>query len=173
MYEVTIQISYKNQVIEETVQLGLRKLEFIKSPFHFLINDQPIFMKGSTLLPMDYYPDRMHSEEEVKWLVDSTIASNLNLIRIYGGGMFMTDFFYDYCDQNGVMVWQDLMFNSRMYPVGDEKFESSAEIEVREVVGRLQYHPSIIYWAMSNDGSIRVDRWKKEWLENQVANGKN
>lgn len=78
--------------------MGLRHVEFISNPFHFLINNVPIYIKGASQVSMDYFPDRMHSPHEVRWMIDSAKASNFNIIRIWGGGMYMTDYFYEYAD---------------------------------------------------------------------------
>jgi len=100
MYDVEIKMIQKNKQEQVTnVRVGLRKVEFVKSPFHFMINDAPVYMKGASQIPMDYYPDRMMNDKEVEWLIDSAIASNFNIIRVWGGGMYMTDKFYEYADE--------------------------------------------------------------------------
>jgi len=162
MYDIEVKLLLKNGHTQTTsVKVGLRKLEFIKSPFHFLINDVPIYMKGASQLPMDYYPDRMLNDHEVEWLIDSAIASNFNLIRIWGGGAYMSDKFYQLADAKGIMVWQEMMFSGQYYPVVDDKFLQNALVEVREQAGRLQHHACIIYWVLNNDATMSLEREQK------------
>jgi beta-mannosidase len=89
-------------------------------------------MKGANQVPMDYYPSRMQSEEEIKWLMDSASAANFNILRIWGGGMYMTDFFYEYADRTGMMIWQDMMFSCRFYPYVNDEYLENSMVEVKE-----------------------------------------
>ena len=141
MYDLSV---FVDQVMEQKVQIGIRDVQFIKEPYHFRINGYPIYMKGANQVPMDYYPDSMKSEEEIKWLIDSATNANFNMIRIWGGGMYMTDFFYEYADKVGMMIWQDMMFSCRFYPFMDDTYGQNGAIEVREQAGRMQHHTSIV-----------------------------
>ena len=89
------------------------------------------------MVPMDYYPSRMFDESELQWLFKSAKEANYNLLRIWGGGVYLNDRFYELADQYGIMVWQDMMFSCRFYPMLDEDYTRNANIEVRENVGRI------------------------------------
>ena len=89
-------------------------------------------MKGANQVPMDYYPDRMKSDREIAWLMKSAMEANFNIIRIWGGGMYMNDNFYEQADKLGMMIWQDTMFGCKFYPFDDPDFVSESKIEVRE-----------------------------------------
>ena len=119
-------------VLTKSVQIGIRNVTFIKSPFHFKINGYPIYMKGANQVPMDYYPSRMHNKTEVKWFLDQAVKANLNILRIWGGGMYMSDYFYEYADRIGLMIWHDMMFSCRFYPYTDIDYVTNSVLEVRE-----------------------------------------
>ena len=141
-------------VLSKSVQIGIRNVTFIKSPFHFKINGYPIYMKGANQVPMDYYPSRMHNKTEVKWFLDQAVKANLNILRIWGGGMYMSDYFYEYADRIGLMIWQDMMFSCRFYPYNDIDYVTNSVLEVREQGGRLQHHASIVFWDLNNEGIL-------------------
>ena len=111
-------------------------------------------MKGANQVPMDYYPSRMFNRTEVKWLIDSSADANMNILRIWGGGMYMTDYFYEYADRIGMMVWQDMMFSCRFYPYSNEDYLANSVIEVRENAGRMQHHASVVFWDLNNEGKM-------------------
>ena len=73
--------------------------------FYFKINEVPIYMKGANQVPLDYYPDRMKNKTELEWLMISAAQANFNIIRIWGGGMYLDDDFYELADQYGMMIW--------------------------------------------------------------------
>jgi len=74
-------------------------------------------MKGANMVPMDYYPSRMNSEIELKWLLLSAFEANINILRIWGGGVYLNDKFYELADESGMMIWHDMMFSCEVYPV--------------------------------------------------------
>lgn len=117
-----------------------------------------MYMKGANQVPMDYYPDRMNDKVELRWLIDSAVKANLNVLRIWGGGNYMPDYFYDYADRRGIMIWQDMMFSCRFYPYTDEYYVNNSKIEVREQTGRIVHHPSIVFWDLNNEG-IMMFNW--------------
>lgn len=108
------------------------------------------------MVPMDYYPSRMLEETEIDWLVDSAIASNINLLRIWGGGVYLSDYFYTKADRAGLMIWHDLMFSCKVYPTHSQAFVQNSKIETREQVGRIAYHPSVVFWDLNNEGEAMI-----------------
>ena len=107
---------------------------------------------------MDYYPNKMQKDEEVRWLIDSAAKAHFNMIRIWGGGTYMTDYFYQYADEIGMMIWEDMMFSCKFYPGFNEEFVANSVLEVREQTGRIQHHPSIVYWVLNNEG-LQMFNW--------------
>lgn len=108
-------------------------------------------MKGANMVPMDYYPSRMKSEDEIRWLMLSAQEANINILRIWGGGMYLNDNFYEMADRAGMMLWHDMMFSCKVYPMHSQEFIENSKIEVREQVGRLQHHGSIVFWDLNNE----------------------
>jgi beta-mannosidase len=90
--------------------------------YFFRINGVEVYTKGGNLVPMDYYPSRMNQKEELEWLIYSAKQSNLNLLRIWGGGIYMPDWFYAYADEMGILIWHDLSFSCKFYPMVDKDF---------------------------------------------------
>jgi len=135
MYDLKISI---NNQMEKTSKIGIRKVELVQSKmpngqdFYFKVNNVEIYIKGANQVPLDYYPDRMKRKEEIEWLFLSAEKANYNLIRVWGGGMYMDDNFYELADKHGMLIWQDMMFSCRFYPFLEESFVQTAKIEVRE-----------------------------------------
>ena len=134
--------------------------------FYFKINEVPLFIKGSNIVPLDYFPSRMFQEQELKWLFESAQTSNLNLFRVWGGGMYMTDRFYEMADELGMLIWHDMMFSCKFYPMLKPEFIETSEIEVREQAGRLQHFSSIIMWVLNNEGETMF-YWRNTTKESQ------
>jgi beta-mannosidase len=113
--------------------------------FFFRINGVSIFMKGANMIPLDVFHPRA-SDSAMDRLLTSALAANMNTIRVWGGGIYQTQHFYDRCDAAGLMVWQELMFACALYPVSPD-FLAGVETEVAAVVRRLQSHPSVVIWG--------------------------
>ena len=129
--------------------------------FYFKVNDVEIYMKGANQVPLDYYPDRMKDPKVLEWLLKSAERANFNVIRIWGGGMYMDDNFYEMADQMGMLIWQDMMFSSRLYPFLEEDFIQSSKIEVRQQAGRIQHHACIVFWVLNNEGG-EIIHWRDD-----------
>jgi beta-mannosidase len=129
--------------------------------FYFKINDQEVYIKGANMVPLDYYPDRMKSKDELKWFMEAATAANYNALRIWGGGMYHDDMFYEMADELGLLIWQDMMFSCKFYPYLDKAFIESSKIEVREQAGRLQHHGSIFLWNLNNEVEAMI-YWNPE-----------
>ena len=138
-------------------KIGIRQFAFeyddVKLPerlgkFLFRVNGEPIFIRGVDWVPLDPIPSRQasHFEKVLPMMADL----NCNLVRVWGGGVYEPDAFFDWCDENGVMVWQDFMMACTMPPMNDA-FAKAIEKEVRAVVVRHRNHPSIALWAGDNE----------------------
>ncbi|WP_380052448.1 glycoside hydrolase family 2 protein [Falsihalocynthiibacter sp. SS001] len=136
-------------------RIGLRDIGFhadkddIGLSFKFSANGIDFFAKGANWIPADALSGRI-TREAVRGLLQSAIDAHMNMIRIWGGGRYEPNWFYDMCDEMGLLVWQDFMFACNLYPA-DATFLTEVEAEVREVVTRLNHHPSIALWCGDNE----------------------
>ena len=134
---------------------GLRTVELVQEPdkwgksFYFKVNGVPVFMKGANYIPMDMFVDRP-TDEDYKRMIKNVVDANMNMLRVWGGGFYEKDIFYDLCDENGILVWQDFMFACDMYP-GDKHFTDNVKKEAEYQVKRLRNHPSLAMWCGNNE----------------------
>ncbi len=146
-----------------TVRFGLRTIEVdhrrdaAGKTFTVSVNGAPTFMKGANYIPSDSFLPRV-SDERYRDLVQSAADANMNMLRVWGGGVYEDDRFYDACDEAGILVWQDFMFACSMYP-GDEAFVENVRHEAIENVRRLRNHPSLALWAGNNEIEVAWHRW--------------
>lgn len=119
------------------------------SSFGFQLNGIPIFAKGANYIPQDIFPTRVTPEDNRR-LVQAARAANMNMIRIWGGGIYESDDFYNQCDEAGILIWQDFMFACSMYP-GNEEFLENVAGEARDQVIRLRNHPCMALWCGNNE----------------------
>jgi beta-mannosidase len=142
-----------------TKRTGLRTVELIRKDgsFGFRINGVPIFAKGANLIPFDMFPARVTAAQQRR-ILDSAVAANMNMVRVWGGGYYPDDAFYDIADQLGLMVWQDFMFGGAVTPP-DAEFRHNVAAEAEEQVERLQAHPSLVIWAGNNEVLAGWENW--------------
>jgi beta-mannosidase len=140
-----------------------RKIELIQQPdslgksFYFKIDGKPVYMKGANYIPSDAFLSRMNKKEYEKVIALAKDA-NMNMLRVWGGGIYEDDYFYDLCDQYGINVWQDFMFAGTMVP-GDKAFFDNVKEEVQYQVKRLRHHPSIVLWCGNNESDEAFKSW--------------
>ena len=140
-------------------KIGFRSVELVREKdgedtvsFYFKINGIPIPAKGADWIPCDAIPGKI-TRRRFEDLLFSARFANMNMIRVWGGGMYEPDAFYDLCDELGIMVWQDCMFACLRYPANDE-FLDSVEKEIAYQVKRLSSHASIVSWCGDNEGYL-------------------
>ena len=133
--------------------------------FEFVINGKPVFAKGVNWIPADFFPHRM-TEERYRELLQACKDANVNMIRVWGGGIYEPDIFYDLCDEMGIMVWQDFMFAGTLYP-GDSSFIQNVQKEAIEQVVRLRRHPCIVLWCGNNEVKNGWEDWG--WKNNYTS----
>jgi len=146
-------------------RIGLRTLELVQRKdsigrsFYFKLNGVPLFAKGANYIPQDNFLTRV-ADTNYRDIIRNAAASNLNMLRVWGGGIYEKDAFYNYCDEYGILVWQDFMFANAMYP-GEKKFQDNVQSEAIQNIVRLRNHPCIALWCGNND----IDEsWKNsEW----------
>lgn len=150
-------------IAEQTVNTGLRSLKLIRkkddagSTFYFELNGVPVFAKGSNMIPNDIFLPRVTAQNYEK-MVQDAVDANMNMIRVWGGGIYEDDHFYDLCDRNGIMVWQDFAFACAMYP-GTPEFLENVRREAIDNVVRLRNHPSLALWCGNNEIDAAWARW--------------
>ncbi|MFC2102245.1 glycoside hydrolase family 2 protein [Bacteroidota bacterium] len=136
-------------------KIGLRTVELVQEPdsagksFYLKINGVPTFIRGANYIPMDNFPSRV-TDSMYTELIKSVDAANINMLRVWGGGIYENDIFYDLCDEKGIMVWQDFMFANGMLPE-DNQFFVSLRDEIIQNIVRLRRHPSIVMWCGNNE----------------------
>lgn len=156
LYDFTASLSDKDQEYSsKTVKTGLRSLRLVTekdkdgSSFYFELNGVPVFAKGANHIPNDSFLTSI-DDERYRYEIQSAAASNMNMLRVWGGGIYEYDVFYELCDAYGILVWQDFMFACSMYP-GDQAFLENVKIEAEENIRRLRNHPSIALWCGNNE----------------------
>ena len=153
-----------------TRQIGLRTVELLTDEdeagarFAFRVNGREIFCRGANWIPADALFSRS-SREKTENLLQSAVDANMNMIRVWGGGFYEQDWFYDLCDQLGLMVWQDFQFACNLYPSTPDFLDDVTE-EVDYQVRRLVSHPSIVLWCGDNE-LVGALNWFKESIENR------
>ena len=164
LYHFKTTLKKSNLIIDQKVtEVGIRKIEWIREKyklgesFYFKLNGKPIFMKGANYVPQDVFTSRL-TISDYKTLVKSAADANMNMLRIWGGGIYPDDEFYKSCDENGILVWQDFMFAGAMYP-GDFHFTENVKEEVKQQIIRLRNHPSLAIWCGNNE----IDEAWKNW----------
>jgi beta-mannosidase len=136
-------------------RIGLRSTRLVSEPdaagrsFTVEVNGRPVFARGANWIPADALNGRI-SVEGVRGLLQSAVDANMNMIRIWGGGRYEPDWFYDLCDEMGLMVWQDFMFACHLYPSTPE-FLAEVDAEVRDVVARINHHACLTVWCGDNE----------------------
>lgn len=125
--------------------------------FFFKIDGKPVYMKGANYIPSDAFVTRMTKNDYRKVLQQAKDA-NMNMLRVWGGGIYEHDDFYDLCDSLGIYVWQDFMFACAMVP-GDKAFLNNVKEEVKYQVNRLKRHKSIVLWCGNNEVDEGWNRW--------------
>jgi beta-mannosidase len=135
----------------------IQEKDSIGQSFYFTVNGKPTFIKGANWVPADVFLPRITKDKYRKLLVAAKDA-NFNMLRVWGGGIYEDDYFYDLCDSLNIMVWQDFMFAGAMYP-GDEKFVENVKQEAIDNIKRLQHHKSIVLWCGNNEIDEAWHNW--------------
>ncbi len=136
-------------------RIGLRRLEIdtkrdaIGVPLTVVVNGHPVYCRGANWIPTDALPSRI-TPEATKPLLESAAAANMNMIRVWGGGQYEPDWFYDLCDELGLLVWQDMMFSCSLYPA-DEAFLAEVDREIEHQVRRISSHACLALWCGDNE----------------------
>lgn len=169
-FETTLVVSGQPVDVQRD-KVGIRSLKVIRKPdrygtaFYFELNGRPVFMKGANYIPQDNFLPRV-TEERYRKTIQDAVAVNMNMLRIWGGGIYENDVFYNLCDEYGILVWQDFMFACSLYPAEGEWLENVRQ-EATDNVRRLRNHPCIAIWCGNNECNEAWYGWGWEKRYNQ------
>ncbi len=156
LYTLEVKLFSGEELLDTShAKVGMRQIRLIQEPdeegksFIFNINGQDVFCKGANWVPADSFLPKVNYERYSK-LLSSAAEANFNMLRVWGGGVYESEEFYDLCDELGIMVWQDFMYVCAGYPE-EEWFLREAEREAMIAVLRLRRHPSIVVWCGNNE----------------------
>lgn len=158
LYRLVVTLKQSESALDQReLRLGLRHLVLRQealanepgSTFLFVINQTPIFCGGANWIPADSFIPRIAPDRYRAWL-QLVADGNMVMLRIWGGGIYEEDLFYDTCDELGLLVWQDFMFGCGIYPAHAE-FQASVRAEAEAAVRRLRHHPSLALWCGNNE----------------------
>lgn len=156
VYQFELKISKGWRTIDKKyINAGIRTIEFIddrhkSGAFYFKLNGRPVFAKGANMIPLNSFPSSVTYNDFRKLLTESA-KMNMNMVRVWGGGIYEDDAFYSICDSLGIMVWQDFMFACAMYPLNELNYKNNISDEIAHQFNRLKVHPSIALWCGNNE----------------------
>ena len=139
----------------KTERVGIRSLKVVHQPdkdghtFYIELNGRPVFAKGANYIPSDNFLPRVTPENYKRTILDAA-GVNMNMLRVWGGGIYENDVFYDLCDEHGIMIWQDFMFACSMYPAEGALLDNIHQ-EAVDNVKRLRNHACIALWCGNNE----------------------
>ena len=172
LYQVCVELHQDDiQLDEQNYQLGLRTLELKQEPdewgksFVFVVNGVDVWAKGANWIPTDSLPTRI-SDELLEKLLGDAAAAHHNMIRVWGGGFYEEERFYDLCDKLGILVWQDFVFSCSIYPLDEKSFRKNVKAEVKQNVRRLRHRASLALWCGNNEMEWGWESWG--WAENPL-----
>ena len=179
LYTVRTEAVWNGAVADAAEQnIGLRTIALNREEdafghnFQFVLNGVPLFAKGANYIPPDAFPDRATAGVK-RGLLERCVGANMNLLRVWGGGFYETDAFYDACDRLGLLVWQDFAFACAPYPFDREDFLQNVRDEVAYNVSRLRHHASLALWCGNNEleamsllwaGYRKLGRWTEKFF---------
>ena len=178
LYNFLFEFENDSVKIIDSLKVGIRKIELVQQKdsigenFYFKLNNIPIFIKGANYVPQDVFTARVNFNDYKK-IILSAVNSNMNMLRVWGGGIYADDEFLNLCDEFGILVWQDFMFANSM-PPGDSLFFENVKTEATENIKRIRNHPSLALWCGNNEieeGWFNWG-WQKQfnYTENDIKN---
>ncbi len=173
LYDIDVTLRTKDGNILDTQhkRLGLRTLELIREDddagqsFLFRVNGKDFFAKGANWVPVHNYLPSITREHYDARLTDAADA-HMNMLRVWGGGIYEDDNFYDLCDEKGILIWQDFMFACSAYPFHNDELCANIAEEFKDNVKRLQHHASIALWCGNNEleQGLVSDEWTNQTM---------
>jgi beta-mannosidase len=169
LYNLSIVVKGNNgsEIGHTTLRIGFRTIELVQDPvelgegltFYIKVNGVPLFSKGSNWIPSHILPEKSADPGVIYDFLSSAKVAHMNMLRVWGGGLYESDLFYELADEFGILIWQDFMFACSLYPTNPE-FLQSVKKEVTQQVRRLHHHPSVAIWAGNNENEAALrDNW--------------
>jgi beta-mannosidase len=170
LYQVEVSLirddrSNEGLLDQRRYQLGLRTIELRQEhdqwgrSFVFVVNGVPVLCKGSNWIPADSFPTRI-THARLECLIRSAAETHQNMLRVWGGGLYEEERFYDLCDRYGILVWQEFIFSCSIYPLDDHDFLENVRMEVLQNVRRLRHRASLVLWCGNNEMEQGWVEWK-------------
>ena len=156
LYEVAVEVKdVDGKVVDRHAQrIGLRRIELLPKtadlPPRLRVNGREIYAKGANWIPADMFAPRV-TREHLRDLLAQATGANFNFLRVWGGGYYPGEDFFDACDERGLLVWMDFAFACKGYPIGNPVWADNVRHEVVDVVRRLRDHPSMAVWCGNNE----------------------
>lgn len=157
LYQVEVTLLKNNVVLDRhSDTIGLRTIELRQTEdqwgrsFVFVVNGVPIFAKGSNWIPADSFPTRI-TDEYLEHLIRSAAETHQNMLRVWGGGFYEEERFYDLCDRYGILIWQEFIFSCSIYPLDDPEFIENVRVESIQNIRRLRHRASLALWCGNNE----------------------
>lgn len=164
LYDLDVSLSADGAALDSRSQrIGFRTLDVELdrdaegTSFRFVVNGEPVWIRGANWIPDDAFVTRVDRARLARRM-DQAEFANMNLLRIWGGGYFESDDFYELCDERGILVWQDFLFACASY-AEEEPLWSEVEAEVRDNVTRIMPHPSLALWNGNNENIWGYEEW--------------
>ena len=164
LYNFHAAVSFNGtQADDLTTKLGVRSLKIINKPdasghtFYVELNGVPVFAKGANYIPQDNFLPRVTPEKYEKTILDARNA-NMNMLRVWGGGIYENDLFYDLCDKYGILIWQDFMFACSIYPMDDAQLANVRQ-EAIDNITRMRNHACLALWCGNNENHTAWFNW--------------
>lgn len=164
LYDIKVVVKDGRKILDSiSTKYGIRDIELVTEKdsigesFYFKVNNVPVYAKGANYIPQHSFQNEVKNNDYERLLSD-VVDANMNMLRVWGGGIYEDDKFYDLCDEKGILVWQDFMFACAMYP-GDTEFLDNVAKEAEQNVKRLRNHSSIALWCGNNESSEGWNRW--------------
>ncbi|MDR1742967.1 MAG: glycoside hydrolase family 2 protein [Dysgonamonadaceae bacterium] len=164
LYDFTATVSINNKVVaEKSHRIGLRSIELVRrddakgQTFFFEVNGIPLFAKGANYIPGEI----LSSQQDKAYydrLFDNTLAANMNMLRVWGGGLYEDDYFYRLADEKGILIWQDFLFGCTPYP-GDDAFLANVAAEAEQNVKRIRNYACLALWCGNNEVAESLKHW--------------
>ncbi|MGC8780393.1 MAG: beta-mannosidase [Anaerolineae bacterium] len=165
LYKVEVEaIAAERAVDAAAYQIGLRTIELRQQPdqwgksWQFVVNGVPIFAKGANWIPADSFPTRL-SDAHLEHLIRSAAAAHQNMLRVWGGGLYEDERFYDLCDRYGILVWQEFIFSCSIYPLDDPAFVENVRSEAIQNIRRLRHRACLALWCGNNEMEWGWESW--------------
>ena len=164
LYDFEVVLKKDGKVMDsKKFKTGIRTFEMVNEPesigraFYFKVNGVPMYAKGANYVPEEMIETWINADNTLK-LLQMAKDAHFNMLRVWGGGIYPSDDFFNICDSLGILVWEDFMYAGSMYPF-DEAFLENARIEAEEQVRRLASHPSLALWCGGNEISEGYYNW--------------